>query len=79
MARTGFSQKGCGSAARNRISCQSLVRIMIGQDSELVDPRDKFSKTGVRQGKGLPEPDFRRKDVDRLQETEYHVNPLCES
>ena len=52
---------------------------MIGEDSELGDPRDKNSKTGVRQGKGLHEPDFRRKDVDRLQETEYHVNPLCES
>ena len=66
-------------AARNRISCQSIVRIMIGEDSELVDPRDKISKTGVRLRKGLPEPDFRRKDVDRLQETEYHVNPLRES
>ena len=52
---------------------------MIGEDSELGDQRVKNSKTGVRQGKGLHEPDFRRKDVDQLQETEYHVNPLCES
>ena len=52
---------------------------MIGQDSELGHPRDKISKTGVRQGKGLPEPDFHRKDVDPLQENEYDVNPLCES
>ena len=41
---------------------------MIGEDSELGDPRDKNSKTGVRQGKGLHEPDFRRKADDQLKE-----------
>ena len=52
---------------------------MIGEDPKLEDSRDTNSKTGVRQRKGLPEPDFRRKDVDRLQGTEYHVNLRCES
>ena len=41
---------------------------MIGEDSELGDPRDKNSKTGVRQVKGLHEPDFRRKADDELKE-----------
>ena len=39
-------RKGGGqvrSAARNGISCQSIVRIMIGEESELGDTRDKNS------------------------------------
>ena len=54
-----------------------MVRTMIAEDSEDGDPRVENSKCGLRQGKRLPAPDFRRKAGDQLQENKYHVNQWC--
>ena len=38
-----------------------MERMVIVEDSDVGDPSDENSKRGLRQGKGLPAIDFRRK------------------